>query len=104
MAKSVLLISPKNIVIHASSNSNNPQSAIFILKMNPSSVNQIPLLAGWVLINLRMMIGAIIIAISMGGTNLLNLVNIKMPKPNRKYITGKYFLISTFSTLDTNDA
>ena len=84
IAKMVLLIKPKTMVIHFSSNSNNPQRAMFKLKINPSNANQMPLFLGWVLINLKMKIGAINMAISIKGTSLLNLVNIKIPKPSRK--------------------
>ena len=62
-----------------------------MLKIKPSSVNQIPLFLGWVLMNLRMNIGAIKIATSIKGTSLLNLVNINIPKPSKKYIMGMCF-------------
>jgi hypothetical protein len=83
-AKSELLIKLKKVISDVLSNSNSPQSAMFMLKRNPNRVSQIPLLAGWVLMNLKIKIGAIKIAISIDGTNLLILVNMKIPKPSKK--------------------
>jgi hypothetical protein len=60
--------------------------------MNPSNVSNIPLLAGWVLMNLRIKIGAITIAIGTVGKKLLYLVNKRNPKPSMNKTTGKYFL------------
>jgi len=80
------------MVIRLLSNSNNPHRAIFMLKINPSRLSQMPLFAGRDLMNLRMRMGAIRMAISMEGTSLLILVNIKKPKPSMKYIVGMCFL------------
>ena len=96
IAKSELLIRLKEVIRDALSNSNNPHNAMFILKTKPNKVSQIPLFVGRVLINLKIKMGAISIAISINGTSLLILVNIKMPNPNRKYTTGKYFFVFIF--------
>ena len=89
-AKSELLIKLKKVISDALSNSNRPQSAMFMLKRNPNRVSQIPLLVGWVLMNLNIKIGAIKIAISIDGTNLLILVDMNMPNPRTNKIPGKY--------------
>jgi len=80
------------MVIQLLSNLNNPHRAIFMLKINPSRLSQMPLFAGRNLMNLRMRMGAISMAISMKGTRLLCLVNIKKPKPSMKYMVGRCFL------------
>jgi hypothetical protein len=63
-----------------------------MLKIKPSRVSQMPLFAGWVLMNLRMKTGAISMAMSIRGSSLLSLVNINMPKPSVKYKMDKCFL------------
>jgi len=84
IARIELLIMFKKTIINGLSNSNKPHSAMFMLKRNPSSVSQIPLLAGCDLINLKIKIGAIKNAIEIDGTKLLSLVNMKIKKPSRK--------------------
>ena len=64
---------------------------MFMLKIKPKRVSQIPLLVGWVLVNLNIKTNAIKIAIGIVGTNLLSLVNIKIPKPRMNKIDGRYF-------------
>jgi hypothetical protein len=75
---------------------------MFMLRINPNNVNQMPFFLGCVLINLRMKIGAINMAMSINGTSLLNLVNMNIPKPRMKYIVEAYFLEIILKTIKNN--
>ena len=60
-----------------------------MLKIKHKRVSQIPLLVGWVLENLNIKTNEIKMAIGIVGTNVLNLVNIKIPKPRMNNTMGK---------------
>jgi hypothetical protein len=69
--------------------SKSPHRPTFMLKTKPKRVSQIPLFAGWVLVNRRMKTKAITMEMGIVGTNLLSRVNIKIPKPRMNKTKGR---------------